>query len=345
MNNDLSIDTLFKIAYDTNTPLSVMIELLTECNFRCKHCYIPEHKDMGLDTEVIKNLLYDLRKIGTLNISFTGGEIFLRRDIFEIIETARQLYFRVFLLSNASLLNEEKIKKLASLHISEFSTSVFSLDSSIHDSITGIPGSLKLTLKNIMLMKAYKIPVKIKTPLMKDNKYSYKELYKYCKRNGFEYLASPIIFSKSDGDKTTHLLRIDESDLISIVPDIDTISKKRKHLYNYDQPCAAICYGFSLDCKGDVYPCNSLYYKIGNIFEKSVSYIWDESQALKDIKKITKKDLHKCIECSLVDICERCPGLALLEDNDLCGCSTAARSIAIARYKIYKKKGGLSNGI
>lgn len=97
--------------------------------------------------------------MGVLNVSLTGGEIFLREDLFDIIEYARNLYMRVFLLSNATLLNEQIAARLADLSIANFSTSIYSLDENVHDNITGKKGSLKSTLKNIQLLKEYNIEV------------------------------------------------------------------------------------------------------------------------------------------------------------------------------------------
>lgn len=73
-----------------------------------------------MNIETVKKLLYDLRALGTFDITFTGGEIFLRQDLFEIIEIAINLNFRINLLSNASILDKQKIEKLANLYIAEF---------------------------------------------------------------------------------------------------------------------------------------------------------------------------------------------------------------------------------
>lgn len=59
---------------------------------RCEHCYIPEHNNSGFEHDRIINLLYELRELGVFNVSFTGGEIFLREDILEIISVARKLH-------------------------------------------------------------------------------------------------------------------------------------------------------------------------------------------------------------------------------------------------------------
>ena len=74
--------------------------------------------------------------MGIQNVSFTGGEVLIRKDIFEIIEYARKLYMRVFLLSNGTLLTDNIVARLQRFHITEFSTTLFSMNCDVHDSIT-----------------------------------------------------------------------------------------------------------------------------------------------------------------------------------------------------------------
>lgn len=125
MEQKMMYDYFYHKAFTKNRPVSVMIELLTKCNLNCEHCYLPSHSNKGLDFDTIKLLFRDLRKLGIMNVSLTGGEIFLREDIFEIIELARRNQMRVFLLSNGTLLNKSKVTKLINLNIAEFSTTIF----------------------------------------------------------------------------------------------------------------------------------------------------------------------------------------------------------------------------
>jgi len=312
-----------------------MIELNTKCNLKCKHCYIPNHTNHGLSTQRVINLIKDLRELGVLNISFTGGEIFLREDIMDIVKTARDLHMRVHLLSNITLLNEEIVKQLSELHITEVSTTIFSLDEEIHDSITQQRDSLKKALSNLELLKKYGIKVLVKTPVMEANKNSHGNLQEYCRKNDFFYFPSPIIFSKSDGDDTVHSLRIKSSrDLQDVTFDVDKNNREnsRPFLYKYEEPCSAIFYSLAIDANGDVFPCNSLYLKLGNILDDNLGEIWENSEVLLKLKGIKKEHLEKCCNCYLIDYCERCPGLALLEDEDILGCSTIAKDMALARF-------------
>lgn len=295
MKNDVCTDNIFfmaelyKQAHDNNQLLSAMLELTTQCNLKCQHCYIPEHNNYGLSTDDWFCVIEQLRKLGTLNISLTGGEIFLRKDIFQIIEYIRQLNMRVFLLSNITSLTETQIQNLAKMYITEVSTSIYSLDYTIHDAITTIPGSLHKTLQNLFLLKKYGIHVVVKTPLMNINKFAYKDLIEFCKKNDFEFIPGTIIFAKSNGDTSTHSLRISEEDYYTIINDLDGIITKKPFLNYKNEPCAALKYSLAIDSYGDVYPCNSLYYKVGNIKENTIENIWYSSPELKFVKSIEKK--------------------------------------------------------
>lgn len=108
------------VAVKNRIPLNVSIELLTSCNFKCKHCYIPQHDNIGLSFSTIESILHQLRDMGTFDIIFTGGEIFLRDDIVDIVSLARKLFFNVSLFTNISLLDEKKLWRFQSFMLITF---------------------------------------------------------------------------------------------------------------------------------------------------------------------------------------------------------------------------------
>lgn len=339
-NENVDINSLYYEGYYNNILLSVTIELLTECNWRCKHCYIPQHDNYGMTKEVIFKLFKDLRNMGTMNITFTGGEIFLRKDIFEIIEKARDMHFRVYLFSNASLLNEEIIRRLSELYISQYSMTVFSLEAEIHDFITGIKGSLEKTLSNIELLQKYKIPLEIKTPLMDVNKFSFIHLKEFCDKRNITYGATTNIFSKSDGDQSPKELSIAEDDLVKVLKELNKIEDNSRILgeETTNECCPLLKFILSIDSNGDVFPCKSLYYKVGNVLEQSVNDIWNFSTDLKNVKNMTKECLDECNKCDLLEFCHHCPGSALLENEAMNRCDLLARRNAKAQKILLNMK-------
>ncbi len=69
--------------------ISVHWEVTYRCNEKCSHCYLdvlpPGAKVPGeLSTEEAKRVIDELAEMGVLTISFSGGEVFLRKDIFEL---------------------------------------------------------------------------------------------------------------------------------------------------------------------------------------------------------------------------------------------------------------------
>src|SRR5437588_672080 len=84
-------------------PLSVHIDLTMRCNEHCVHCYRVIEQRPELTTAELKALLDDVARAGTLYLLFSGGEIFLRRDLFDLLEHARRLHFDIRLKSNAPL--------------------------------------------------------------------------------------------------------------------------------------------------------------------------------------------------------------------------------------------------
>lgn len=309
---------------------NVMFVLLSACNQDCIHCYIPEHKKIGLSKEKVFELIDEARDLGALNITFTGGEVFVRDDFLEIVEYARKKFLRVFIMSNASLVDEKIAKRLIDLHISGFSTTIFSLKDEIHDKITQRKGSLRKTLKAIEYLKEGGIDITVKTPLMELNKYEYKEIEKYAKENGFIFKSTASIFGKVDGDKSPHDLEI-KSDIKTIIKDVDRINNEF-YLNECESktsiPCSA---GFSNICinyDGTVWPCNTLTLMVGNVNETSLADIWKNSKELNEWRKKAVLKISKCENCSLKAKCTRCPGLAYMEDGDLYGCSMSAKRIA-----------------
>src|SRR2546428_12060771 len=97
------VDWLFRKTVALRIPLSVHIDLTMRCNERCIHCYRVIERRPELTTEELKALLEDVARAGTLYLTFSGGAVFLRQDLFELIEPARRLRFDVRLKSNALL--------------------------------------------------------------------------------------------------------------------------------------------------------------------------------------------------------------------------------------------------
>lgn len=321
----------------TNRELySVVVELTDQCNWRCKHCYINEHTNPGMDYENVVKMLDELKEAGAFELTFTGGEIFLRNDIFDIIAYARRIGFKVILFTNVSLLNEEKIKKLKNMFVSQISCTVFSMNEKTHDYITGINGSLKRALKNIDYILNEKIPLEIKTIITNINYNEWSSVEAFCKENGIGFKIDHDVFARKDGTYPENDIRITSSQFDMTLHELDRARAYEVREHDKDEfVCSGIQNALFIDCKGNVFPCNKFLYHLGNISDENITEIWNNSSELKRLQNMKWRDLKKCNGCKDSKYCIHCPGTAYLEDGDEYGPSTMSCEKARLRAKRY----------
>src|SRR5437588_9775099 len=95
-------------AFNLGVPIAVHMDVTYRCNERCVHCYL-DHDDHGeMTTAEIKYVLDQLAEAGVFFITFSGGEVLMRRDFFEIVEYARRLMFNVKIKTNAVMIHEKE---------------------------------------------------------------------------------------------------------------------------------------------------------------------------------------------------------------------------------------------
>ena len=102
------------------------LNITNRCNYRCVHCAFnsglrPYHELSALQYQ---DILSETRRLGGQRIDLTGGEPTLRSDLEQILSIAKKLDFNVELVSNGSLLNEEKIAILKKLGLDAIALSL-----------------------------------------------------------------------------------------------------------------------------------------------------------------------------------------------------------------------------
>lgn len=330
-NRTLEFIDLYKIADEHRIPMSVTIELNTTCNLRCEHCYIPEWNNPGLSFDQIRSVFEQLRILGTFELVLTGGEVFSRPDALRIIELARTMGFEVIVFTNGTRITQEIAQKLSELYIGLVSISIFSLDPNVHDSITKRAGSLKKVLETVDLLQHYSVPLQLKSVIMKKNLASIRQLRDYCNERGIDYLATPYLFPKANGDSSNLGFRLDGSEMNFAVEIYDEIIGFQESPKNpNDLMCPPLLHSFGIAADGTMTPCNTMFYSVGNVLDKPIKEIW-ESQKLRRIQSLTISDVSGCASCLLSAKCVRSAGNALLETGNMLAESPVACSVTKAR--------------
>lgn len=327
-----------KIYENLDKMYRVMIELTTKCNYDCIHCYLDrKHNDM-LSKEELFELLEQLRRLGVYEIEFTGGEIFTRKDIFEILAYARKLKFKVILVTNISLLNKEQIKFLENLGIEEITTTLFSINDSINDLITNGKGSASKIIENLEELIKTNIKIEVKTVIMKYNINEIREIEEFCNKRGIYYTPTEGLFPSNNGEKIPRSLTVNSNELRKILEYIDKI--RFGTIYNEFKDNKKVCcdskFSLFIDAKGDVFPCNLWNKKVGNVLETKIEDIWLDKM-LVIIRNLKWEDMKICNSCELNKYCIKCPGIIYNSTGNIESCDKFARRTASIRKKIISK--------
>jgi MoaA/NifB/PqqE/SkfB family radical SAM enzyme len=148
------------------------LNLTNRCNFLCRHCgydagvkMVPE-----LDTAQIISILQDFKNSGGRFLDLTGGEPLLRPDLEEIISAAKSLGLEVRVLTNAALLNRERLESLQKAGLDGLG---ISLDGSNYGTYHRLrPVSRRVfdqVVENIRLSCAAGLKVRINTVVSRSN--------------------------------------------------------------------------------------------------------------------------------------------------------------------------------
>ena len=79
------------------------------CNLNCKHCRVWKKNDVTeLSLKEAKGLIAQLHYLGVKQLILSGGEPFLRKDIFDLIEYSKK-FKKLVITTNGTLLNEEHL--------------------------------------------------------------------------------------------------------------------------------------------------------------------------------------------------------------------------------------------
>jgi MoaA/NifB/PqqE/SkfB family radical SAM enzyme len=116
--NQLLVGTNRRKEFEAETgvypPDALLMSPTMRCNLSCDGCYsadYPQGEEMELET--MDRVIAEGKEMGIHLVFFTGGEPFLREDIFELFEKHGDVGFQVY--TNATLIDEKMVDRFAQL--------------------------------------------------------------------------------------------------------------------------------------------------------------------------------------------------------------------------------------
>jgi radical SAM protein with 4Fe4S-binding SPASM domain len=318
-----SSDFLYEEFYKTPQIFGIQIEVSSRCNERCIHCYIPNaKKNSGTDIELslILRVLDEAKEMGTLQLTLSGGELFMHKDIEAILRHARINDFSISILSNLTLLTDKHIKLLKEINPSLVQVSLYSMKEEEHDAITLVKGSFNKTKNAIERLVSADIPVQISCPVMKLNRKSYKDVLVYANNLRTKAYTDFIMMAQADLNTNNLAQRISLVETEELLKDMlqfdhdyldSTLQQepKSKDIEKFKSMpvCGVGVDNICLTANGDYYPCAGWQGMVlGNAYKQSLKDIWGTSAELKKLRTITNGSFPDCVVCEARDYCAMC---------------------------------------
>ena len=140
------------------------------CNLSCSFCYIDavKEKTTNIPIKRIKELANEAKSVGGIRVIISGGEVFIRRDWFDIFEAFDSEGFTLSIVSNGTLIKTQVIEKLKGLRDTHILISLDG-DKQNHDRIRGQQGAHQKTIEAIERLIESGISVQVNATIIKTN--------------------------------------------------------------------------------------------------------------------------------------------------------------------------------
>lgn len=308
-SEDIGYMTLGEYAPLMTAPhrMDLMVSAMTRnghwnCNQKCLHCYAAGQTQADvseLSTEEWKQVIDQCRKIGIPQLTFTGGEPTMRKDLPELIAHAK--WFVTRLNTNGVFLTRPLCEKLYQASLDSVQITLYSSNEAEHNALVGA-NNFRLTVNGIKNAIETGLNISINTPLCKGNS-NYVETLKFLNSLGVKYVScSGLIVTGNACQEASQCTQLSEDELYAILKDATEYCANEHIEISFTSPgwvsedklnalglsiptCGACLSNMAISPNGGVIPCQSWLSDspLGNILRQPWKNIWN-SQKCKNIR-------------------------------------------------------------
>lgn len=312
------------------------LELTTDCNARCEHCYLSGNLDnqVFIEKELALKAIDEFYKLKGFRVQLTGGEPLLHPDILEIIAHARRKRFAVFLSTNGTLITDNFLSIIEKLGAVKITFSIYSCKSEKHDSFVGIKGALDKIIKNTRYISQSRgLSAKWNVILMNFNWMDIEGIIGLAGELNVETSITANISPTRDGDRKPLEFVVTRENIYKYynLPKIKDYYlnsyTKKQEILGGDEPkklkdreliCNAGFGEIAVLSDGSVTPCLSLAnWKLGNVAGQTLKEIYSSSPLLEELRALKNSDFPECINCKYVSMCPHCIGMNEMFTGDI----------------------------
>jgi len=155
-------------------PELVDISLTGKCNLSCRYCFYADSMSLRKDLPTGRWLAFfkELGNLGVHRVCLSGGEVFLRPDLFTLIDGIIDNRMRYSILTNGTLITPKTIDSLQEgkrrLRLDSIQVSIDGSCAEVHDR-SRPPASFDRALNGLRLLVDAKFPVTVRVTINRHN--------------------------------------------------------------------------------------------------------------------------------------------------------------------------------
>ena len=332
-------------------PTSVEIAITGRCNLHCQYCFYNDEM-VALRDQSTEEWLAFFEKLGDLavrRVTLTGGEVFTRRDIWELIDGIIANRMRYSILSNGTLIDEQV---LAQFQVGKRRLRLDSIQISIDGSCAEVhnrsrPNSFDRALRGLRLLKEAGFPVTVRTTINKHNLHDLENIARLLLEDvglpSFSTNEAMPMGAGCDNQAAITLSAAEKLEAMRIMQrlvarypgrlqatagpqsklkmyaDMEHARQTGERVSSYTSghltACGCIFSKLDVLHDGTIVPCHILHQlHLGHIATDSLDEIWHTHPiilAMRERRSIPMRQVPGCIGCEWADYCNgSCPGLA-----------------------------------
>ena len=337
-------------------PREAEIAITGRCNLKCKYCFYANEMVglRDLPTEAWLQAFEKLGDAGLMSITLTGGEVFTRRDLFELIDGIIANRMRYGILTNGTLITDELLDQFDTgkrrLRLNTIQVSIDGSTAEIHNKSR--PHSFERAIRGLRLLKARGFRVIVRVTVNRHNvddleniaqlllediglpKFSTNEAIPVG--SGCQHEPEVALSSQEQLQAMETFKRLLEKYPGRITGNAGPVAKidffdRMEEARRTGNPlpymgCLSACTGpyikMDIEHDGTIVACHMLPgLKLGNILEVSLKDLWHSHPILNAMRhrgNIPMSDLPGCRDCEWNAYCNgSCPGLVHQSTGDL----------------------------
>ncbi len=304
----------------------------------CRHCRAEagDDNDSGeADTVKIMRMAESIRTAGDSILILTGGEPLMRKDFFSVAEKCTDMFSRVALASNGTLINSEIAGQLKKVGIKRVSISLDGANASTHDHFRGRQGCFDDAVNGCRELKNIGLSFQINATITKHNAEQLDDLIQLSLELGADAFHLFALVPVGCGVEIPASQRLEAYETEDVLRFLHSQARKYEGKLHIKATCAPQYYrilheeGFISDnslftginsltrgclagsrvcfvsSEGNVQPCGYLPLQVGNVQKNSLAKIWLESPLFRELRDPSLLQ-GTCGKCKYNIICQGC---------------------------------------